>query len=179
MQEREKKFGKENSSDYAQKLKQHREFICQKLEVLTNNFIEGIKQNVHCFPLSLARLLKAVYGVLMAKKVEPRLVNAVCVDVLFSSFICPAIVDPNPVGIIDTPISYIARSNLMQVAQILQVLAMGKLEDAITESNPAHDLYSKFEREVVSSLLEAMLESAKDLAAADVNKHPISRDTNT
>merc|ERR1719225_1246852 len=151
MQEREKKFGRENSSDYAQKLKQHREFICQKLEVLTNNFIEGIKQNVHCFPLSLARLLKAMYDVLMAKKVEPRLVNAVCVDVLFSSFICPAIVDPNPVGIIDTPISYIARSNLMQVAQILQVLVMGKLEDATTESNPAHDLYSKFEREVVSS----------------------------
>ena len=89
MQEREKKFGKENSSDYAQKLKQHREFICQKLEVLTNNFIEGIKQNVHCFPLSLARLLKAMYNMLMAKKVEPRLVNAVCVDVLFSSFICP------------------------------------------------------------------------------------------
>ena len=89
MHEREKKFGKENSSEYAQKLKQHREFICQKLEVLTNNFIEGIKQNVHCFPLSLARLLKAMYNMLMAKKVEPRLVNAVCVDVLFSSFICP------------------------------------------------------------------------------------------
>ena len=87
--ERDKKFGKEDSSEYAQKLKLHREFICSKLEILTNNFIAGIKQNVHCFPLSLARLLKAMYNMLMAKKVEPRLVNAVCVDVLFSSFICP------------------------------------------------------------------------------------------
>ena len=47
---------------------------------------------------------------------EPREVNAVCVDVIFYLFICPAMVDPNPVGIIDTPISYIARSNLMQVS---------------------------------------------------------------
>merc|ERR1719225_1792070 len=155
MQEREKKFGRENSSDYAQKLKQHREFICQKLEVLTNNFIEGIKQNVHCFPLSLARLLKAMYNMLMAKKVEPRLVNAVCVDVLFSLFICPAIVDPNPVGIIDTPISYVARSNLMQVAQILQVLALWKWE----EIDPrVMDLYSRFDKETLASVLETMLD---------------------
>jgi hypothetical protein len=48
-------------------------------------------------------------------RAEPREVNAVCVDVIFYLFICPAMVDPNPVGIIDTPISYIARSNLMQV----------------------------------------------------------------
>ena len=37
---------------------------------------------------------------------------AVCVDVVFDLFICPAMVDPNPVGIIDTPVSYVARSNL-------------------------------------------------------------------
>ena len=35
-----------------------------------------------------------------------------CVDVVFDLFICPAMVDPNPVGIIDTPVSYVARSNL-------------------------------------------------------------------
>ena len=49
---------------------------------------------------------------------EPRDVNAVCVDVIFYLFICPAMVDPNPVGIIDTPISYVARSNLMQVKKM-------------------------------------------------------------
>jgi hypothetical protein len=50
-------------------------------------------------------------------RAEPREVNAVCVDVIFYLFICPAMVDPNPVGIIDTPISYVARSNLMQVSE--------------------------------------------------------------
>lgn len=49
-------------------------------------------------------------------------VHAVCVDAVFALFICPAIVDPNALGVIDTPlITYMARSNLMQVAQILQV----------------------------------------------------------
>ena len=155
--EREKRFGKDStSSDYAKKVKQHRDFICSKLEALTNNFISGIKENLHCFPPSLARLLKAMYNMLMAQKVEPRLVNAVCVDVLFSLFICPAIVDPNPVGIIDAPISYVARSNLMQVAQILQVLALWKWE----EIDPRlMDLYNRFDKETLASVLETMLDS--------------------
>ena len=153
--EREKRFGKETHTEYAKRVKQHREFICSKLEALTNNFIRGIKENLHCFPPSLARLLKAMYNMLMAQKVEPRLVNAVCVDVLFSLFICPAIVDPNPVGIIDAPISYVARSNLMQVAQILQVLALWKWE----EIDPRlMDLYSRFDKETLASVLETMLD---------------------
>lgn len=154
--EREKRFGKETQgTEYAKRVKQHRDFICSKLEALTNNFIRGIKENLHCFPPSLARLLKAMYNMLMAQKVEPRLVNAVCVDVLFSLFICPAIVDPNPVGIIDAPISYVARSNLMQVAQILQVLALWKWE----EIDPRlMDLYSRFDKETLASVLETMLD---------------------
>ena len=153
--EREKRFGKEGQAEYSKRVKQHRDFICSKLEALTNNFIRGIKENLHCFPPSLARLLKAMYNMLMAQKVEPRLVNAVCVDVLFSLFICPAIVDPNPVGIIDAPISYVARSNLMQVAQILQVLALWKWE----EIDPRlMDLYSRFDKETLASVLETMLD---------------------
>lgn len=82
-----------------------------------------------------------MYSLLMSSgRAEPREVNAVCVDVIFDLFICPAMVDPNPVGIIDTPISYIARSNLMQVAQILQVLALWKWEDIDPR---LMDLYSR------------------------------------
>ena len=89
----------------------------------------GIKNNLHCFPPSLARLLRSMYSHLVSSgRAEPKEVNAVCVDVVFDLFICPAMVDPNPVGIIDTPISYIARSNLMQVAQILQVRSKNKKE---------------------------------------------------
>ena len=112
-----------------------------------------------------------MYTMLMANKVEPRLVNAVCVDVLFSLFICPAIVDPNPVGIIDTPISYVARSNLMQVAQILQVLALWKWE----EIDPRlMDLYSRFDKDTLGTVLEAMLDLGTDaylLAGMSNNSH--------
>ena len=157
--ERERRFGKEGSPEYAKKVKQHRELVCTKLEQLANNFIQGIKENLHSFPPSLSRLLKAMYTMLMANKVEPRLVNAVCVDVLFSLFICPAIVDPNPAGIIDTPISYVARSNLMQVAQILQVLALWKWE----EIDPKlMDLYSRFDKDTLGTVLEAMLDLGSD-----------------
>ena len=67
-------------------------------------------------------------------------VHSVCVDAVFALFICPAIVDPNALGVIDTPlITYMARSNLMQVAQILQVLLEkpyhNRMENRM-ESNP-------------------------------------------
>ncbi len=158
--ERLKKFGKEGSPDYAKKVKQHRSVICSKLEALTNKFIAGIRQNLHCFPPSLTRLLRAMYGMLTARGgLEPRTVNAMCVDVLFSLFICPAIVDPHPAGIIDTPISYVARSNLMQVAQILQVLALWKWE----EIDPRlMDLYSRFDKDALSHVIENMLDQAAD-----------------
>lgn len=157
--ERIKKFGPEGTPEFQAKLQEHRRFIVGKLETLTNAFISGIRNNLHCFPPSLARLLRTVFSLLMASgRAEPREVNAVCVDLIFDLFICPAMVDPNPVGIIDTPISYIARSNLMQVAQILQVLCLWKWE----EIDPRlMDLYSRFDKESMSSVLEAMLEAGE------------------
>ena len=92
---------------------------------------------------------------------EAKEVWAVCTDVLFNSFICPAIVDPEPKGIIDMPISHIARFNLMQVAQILQVLALWKWE----EIQPAHqDLYQELDTSVVPGLLEGILASVGEVA---------------
>ena len=48
--------------------------------------------------------------------IEAREVHAICVDLVFAFFICPAIVNPDPCGIVEAPISPIARSNLIQVA---------------------------------------------------------------
>ena len=73
-------------------------------------------------------------------------------------------VDPNPVGIIDTPVSYVARSNLMQVAQILKMIALMKWEEISDER--LHDLYSRFDKEAMSSVLEAMLD-AGDVSEAE------------
>ena len=75
-------------------------------------------------------------------QVESRIVRSMCADLMFAFFICPAICDPEPYGITsDAPISYIANNNLMQVAQILQVLALPDLDGVDAKTR---DLYEKF-----------------------------------
>lgn len=70
-------------------------------------------------------------------------VSAICTDLVFTHFVCPAIVNPEPYGITDAPISYIARFNLIQVAKIVQTLAMTRYE----EIDPKLlDLYSLFDK---------------------------------
>ena len=49
------------------------------------------------------------------------------------------------------------RSNLMQVAQILKMIALMKWEEIYDER--LHDLYSRFDKDAMSSVLEAMLEA--------------------
>lgn len=65
----------------------------------------------------------------------------ICIDLVFTHFICPAVVNPEPYGITDVPIGYIARFNLMQVAQILQMLAVRKYQEVDAK---VADLYNKF-----------------------------------
>lgn len=81
----------------------------------------------------------------------------ICVDLIFSFLICPAIVDPEQHGITDAPVSYVARFNLIQVAQILQVLASRKYQDVDPK---VMDLYSQFDKDTVSSLVDGLLEGA-------------------
>jgi hypothetical protein len=70
-----------------------------------------------------------------------KMARKLCCDLIMALYICPAICDPEPYGVIsDVHISLVARHNLMQVAHILQVLAMSE-DDKDTK---AQDLYSKF-----------------------------------
>jgi hypothetical protein len=62
---------------------------------------------------------------------------------VFTYFICPAIVNPEPYGITDAPISDVSRFNLIQVAKIVQMLAMTKYEDV---DSKVSDLYNLFEK---------------------------------
>ncbi|KFM80019.1 GTPase-activating protein and VPS9 domain-containing protein 1, partial [Stegodyphus mimosarum] len=168
-QERLRHFGKEGTPEYAASLQRYRNWTISKLVNITNRFIEEIRNNLYCFPQSLSWLTRQMYNIIMkAKRVEVREVGAMCADLVFAFFICPAIVDPESYGITDIPISYIARFNLMQVAQILQVLAMSKWE----EIDPKlMDLYGKFEKDCMSSLLDLILEgSASDSPADLVNQ---------
>ena len=59
--ERLKKFGREGTPEFEKNVKAQRNFVVTKLESLTNSFIQGIRDNLHCFPPSLARLLRNMY----------------------------------------------------------------------------------------------------------------------
>ncbi|KAG1677973.1 GTPase-activating protein and VPS9 domain-containing protein 1 [Nymphon striatum] len=155
--ERLRRFGEVGSLQYAINFKKHREWIIEKLVNLTNRFINSIKQNMYCFPQSLSWLIRQVYQTVMkVGKVDIREVGAMCANLLVTFFICPAIVNPEPYSITtDTPISYVARFNLMQVAQILQILVMSKWE----AFDPKHmDLFGKFDKNCMSSVLDLILE---------------------
>jgi len=153
-QERVRRFGAEGSDGYQAALARHRQTIIAKLAAHANRFVVGIKDNFHCLPTFLSTLIRTIFNCMQARGIEAKEIWAVCTDVLFTSFIFPAIVDPEPKGIIDMPISYIARFNLMQVAQILQVLALWKWE----EIQPQHqDLYRQFDKSLVPGLLESIL----------------------
>lgn len=156
-EERLKRFGQPGTEDYERKLKIHRAGIIRKLASHASHFITGIQRNFDRFPPHLASIMRYLFRRMKeSPQMEMKDVYAVCVDLLFTLFICPAIVDPEPMGIIDMPISYIARFNLMQVAQIIQVLALWKWEEI---SPQLMDLYSEFDRQSVSRLVEKVLES--------------------
>ncbi|XP_013420311.1 GTPase-activating protein and VPS9 domain-containing protein 1 [Lingula anatina] len=153
-----KRFGEAGSPQYDEKVKNYREFTISKLHTLTERFISSIKNSMYCFPQSLCWLVSQMYRILSEENhLSTTEARTVCGDLVFAIFICPAICDPEPYGLtLDAPVSYIARHNLMQVAQILQVLTISKLEDIDPR---IQDLYGKFERGCVSSILDNMIES--------------------
>ncbi|KAL3872160.1 hypothetical protein ACJMK2_040107 [Sinanodonta woodiana] len=156
-QERHRRFGDTGTEEYKHKLQSYRKTIVEKLVFMASRFISSLKNNMHCFPPGLGWLVSQVYQVLTkSNKLEIAEVRAICTDLVFALFICPAICDPEPYGITtDVPISHIARHNLMQMAQIVQVLAISQWEEI---DSKVHDLYSKFEKNCMSSLLDSLLD---------------------
>jgi hypothetical protein len=155
-----KKFGQPGSPGFEQKVKEHRRFIILKLVGHVKRFLHGIQSNFLSFPAYLSHLVRYLFRKMTEEgRMDSRDIYIVCVEVLFTLFICPAVVDPEPMGVIDMPISYIARFNLMQVAQIIQSLALWKWEEI---SPQLMDLYGEFEKDVVSRLVESVLDSFDD-----------------
>ncbi|KAK3920325.1 Receptor-mediated endocytosis protein 6-like protein [Frankliniella fusca] len=156
--ERIKKFGKEGTPEYSLQLQRYRSWTVSNLVVLVQRFVISLRENMHCFPTSIRWLVRQISGMLnKSGQLEPKEVFDICVDLVFSFLICPAIVNPEQHGITDAPVSYIARHNLMQVAQILQVLATRKYHDV---DSKVWDLYSQFDKDVLSSLVDGLLEGA-------------------
>jgi hypothetical protein len=152
-----RKFGQPGTPDFERKVKEHRRFIIQKLVGHVKRFLHGIQSNFLSFPAYMSHLVRCLFKKMTESGLmESKDIYIICVDILFTLFICQAIVHPEPMGVIDVPISYTARFNLMQVAQIIQCLALWKWE----EINPLMmDLYGEFDKDVVSRLVESVLDS--------------------
>lgn len=158
--ERLKKFGKEGTPEYESKLQCYRLWTINSLYQITQRFIVSIRENMHCFPSSVCWLVKQMAGLLRKNgNIDRKEVHAMCTDLVFTYFICPAIVNPEPYGITDAPISYVARFNLMQVGQILQMLSLMKYQ---TVDSKTIDLYKRFDEDSVSSIIDAMVEGATE-----------------
>nr|XP_022919979.1 receptor-mediated endocytosis protein 6 homolog isoform X1 [Onthophagus taurus] len=133
------KFGTIGSKEYEKKVSEYRTRIVNTFLELTNSFVLSLQDNLQCFPTSIGWLIWQI-GKMMSKSFgeNSKEVNAIATDLIFTSFICPAIVNPEYYGISDAPISEIARHNLIQIAQILQTLALYRYE---VPDRKLHDLY--------------------------------------
>ncbi len=90
-------------------------------------------------------------------------INDILTDMVFTNFICPAVVSPDLFGISDAPISENARFNLIQIGQILQMLALVKHEDIDTKYR---ELFDMFDRNLVSELMDQLLETEYDISVS-------------
>lgn len=95
--------------------------------------------------------------------INERETNDILTDMVFTNFICPAVVSPDLFGISDAPISENARFNLIQIGQILQMLALIKHEDIDAKFL---ELYDMFDRNIVSELMEQLLETEYDVSVS-------------
>ena len=95
---------------------------------LVMKFIKSLIDNWMLFPSTLRWLVQTMCHFLKMTHVPENNINAILTDMVFTHFICPAIVSPEIYGIIDAPISETARYNLMQIGQILQMLSLIKYQ---------------------------------------------------
>lgn len=118
--------------EFASNTKLYKTYVTNRLVSFTAKFIEGIRDNIHCLPPSLLWIIKYVYQQLTVEnRFTDRQIRTVCSDLLFSSFICPAILYPDYYGVTDAYISPNGRFNLAQVAQIIQWLAVTNYEKEV------------------------------------------------
>ncbi|KAL1423661.1 hypothetical protein MTO96_021034 [Rhipicephalus appendiculatus] len=153
--ERLRHFGAKDSPDYARRLGAYRAWTIDRLARLAQGFVDGLRSSWPWLPAPLAWLVRRLHATLThnGASEDPR-AGVVCADLVFAFFICPAVVSPELHGLVDTHITPIARFNLMQVAQIIQVLALARWERPDPRLS---DLYDRFPRDCISSLLDSLL----------------------
>lgn len=163
--ERLKRFGHEGTDEYAEKFREfHRETI-SALYTISKLFIQSLADSWALFPSTLRWVVQTMCHLLKSVHVSDKDLNAILTDMVFTHFICPAIVSPDLYGISDAPISENARFNLIQIGQILQMMAFvghGDIEPKFSE------LFDMFDRNVVSELMEQLLETECDIRVSTI-----------
>lgn len=117
------------------------------------------------FPSTLRWVVQTMCHLLRSVHVNDKDINDILTDMIFTNFICPAVVSPDLYGISDAPISENARMNLIQIGQILQMFALMRHEDI----DPKYvELFSMFDRNVISELMEQLLETENDIRVSSM-----------
>ncbi|KAG4079273.1 hypothetical protein HA402_006996 [Bradysia odoriphaga] len=148
-----KKFGQEGTKEYDEAIKAFHNSTITSLFHLSKLFIQSLSDNWALFPSTLR------WTALINKKE----INDILTDMVFTNFICPAVVSPDLFGISDAPISENARFNLIQIGQILQMLALVKHEDIDAKYL---ELFEMFDRNLVSELMDQLLETEYDISVS-------------
>lgn len=163
--ERSRKFGAEGTAEYAEKTRKFYEDTIDELFNLCKLFIQSLFDNWSLFPSTLRWVVQTMCHLLRSIHLNGKDINNILTDMIFTNFICPAIVSPDQYRISDAPISENARMNLIQIGQILQMMALMKHEDI----DPKYmNLMDKFERNSIAELLDQLIETEPDISVNSV-----------
>lgn len=163
--ERTKRFGAEGTDEYAEKTQQFFENTTNELFKLAKLFIQSLFDNWSLFPSTLRWVVQTMCHLLRSIQLNAKDINNILTDMIFTNFICPAIVSPDQYRISDAPISDNARMNLIQIGQIVQIMALMKHEDI----DPKYtNLMAKFERNVIAELMEQLIETGHDIRVSSI-----------
>lgn len=127
----------------------------QKLFGWTHKFIKSLTDNWDLFPSILGQLVRKLYVRLQQNSMPDRMIHILITDLVFTNFICPAIVSPDLFGVSNVQIDSVARHNLIQIGQIIQKLAICNYEPVLDER--FRRLYEKFESDVIQKLIVLLI----------------------
>ena len=159
------RFGLETSDTYQENIDKFHKDTINHLYKLAKIFVDNLLLNWSLFPSTLRWLVQTMcHQLKQAHKFSDKIINEIITDMVFTHFICPAIVSPDVMGIIDAPISEQVRFNLMQIGQIIQMLALAKHDEIDAKYA---ELYAKFEANKVTKLIDLLLvtQSGEDVVA--------------
>lgn len=138
-----------------------RDEMIDTLFTLSNKFIDSLCANWIIFPSTIRWLVQTMSKYLHSKGCDSNVILEILTDMVFGHFICPACTNPNLYGITDAPISENASFNLIQIGQILQMMALAKHQNV---DKKFLDLYIKFDRNKISELMDRLLENTYDIS---------------